>query len=60
MQEPINTTKVQNTQSESLSAGKVYIPPAILYELELETRAGSPLAPNGLDPLGLNEPFTVP
>ncbi|HNB50667.1 MAG TPA: hypothetical protein PK530_01920 [Anaerolineales bacterium] len=60
MHEPINTTKISLTQPEPLASGKVYTPPVILYELELETRAGSPLAPNGLDPLGLNEPFTVP
>lgn len=39
---------------------KVYSPPTILYELELETRAGTPNAPIGIDPLGLNDPLTSP
>lgn len=50
---PISTT------TESVVA-KTYTPPTILYELELETRAGSPLAPDGLDPLGLNGPIPLP
>ena len=42
--------------TETKKAGKSkkpYTPPAIIHELELETRAGSPLAPDGIDPLGL-------
>ena len=34
---------------------KIYTKPAIIHELNLETRAGSPLVPNsGFDPLGLD------
>lgn len=33
---------------------KIYVKPEILYELELETRAGSPIGP--LDPL---DPFNL-
>ena len=34
---------------------KTYTKPAIIHELKLETRAGSPLVPNsGLDPLGID------
>jgi hypothetical protein len=33
-----------------------YAKPAIIHELELETRAGSPVSPNPLDPLGLGLP----
>lgn len=60
MQESISTPNVSPLPTEHLASGKVYTPPVILYELELETRAGSPLAPDGLDPLGINEPFTLP
>jgi len=35
---------------------KPYAKPRILHELELETRAGSPLSPDPLDPLGLGLP----
>jgi hypothetical protein len=41
--------------SQTLEARKPYLTPAIIHELELETRAGSPL---GLpDPLGEEIPF---
>lgn len=33
---------------------KVYSAPAIVHELELETRAGSPLRPGPTDPLGID------
>ncbi len=34
---------------------KSYVPPQIVHELKLETRAGSPLGGGGLiDPLGLD------
>jgi hypothetical protein len=42
--------------TQTMEARKPYLNPAIIHELELETRAGSPL---GLpDPIG--EDFTVP
>jgi hypothetical protein len=43
--DPIPTTKTEKS-------GKPYTPPAIIHELELETRAGSPLSPDGIDPFG--------
>lgn len=33
---------------------KVYSAPAIVHELKLETRAGSPLRPGLSDPLGID------
>lgn len=33
---------------------KAYMAPAIVHELKLETRAGSPLRPGLVDPLGLD------
>ena len=33
---------------------KTYSAPAIIHELKLETRAGSPLRPQLTDPLGLD------
>jgi hypothetical protein len=46
---------------------KVYVKPSIIYELNLETRAGTPLGPvggplgpvNPLDPLGTNSNNTT-
>lgn len=35
---------------------KPYVKPEIIHELELETRAGSPLIIDPLDPLGLGLP----
>lgn len=35
---------------------KPYAKPEIIHELELETRAGTPLAPPGLDIPGLEQP----
>jgi len=35
---------------------KPYVRPKITHELELETRAGSPISPPGLDILGLEPP----
>ena len=41
-----------DTQTQAL---KTYVPPQIVHELQLETRAGSPLGGGGLiDPLGLD------
>ena len=31
-----------------------YLKPAIVHELNLETRAGSPLGPSLIDPLGID------
>ncbi len=36
------------------SAVQSYSPPAIVHELKLETRAGSPLGGGLIDPLGLD------
>jgi hypothetical protein len=33
---------------------KVYVKPVIVHELKLETRAGSPLGFDPIDPLGLD------
>lgn len=53
MNQPITTNNNTSKSEESKTMGKRYTPPAILHELELETRAGSPLAPDSVDPLGL-------
>jgi hypothetical protein len=46
--------KLQATAPESAER-KVYAPPAIVHELKLETRAGSPLRPPSVvDPLGID------
>jgi hypothetical protein len=43
------------TVPEGATSGKAYNKPAIVYELTLETRAGSPLGRAPLtDPFGLN------
>ncbi|GAB4580754.1 MAG: hypothetical protein Fur0022_34960 [Anaerolineales bacterium] len=55
-----NSTPNFISSADTLPTSKVYSPPIILYELELETRAGTPLAPEGIDPLGLNNPATFP
>ena len=48
------TDNIQQTTTES-SVRKEYTAPAIVHELKLETRAGSPLRPGGLsDPLGVD------
>lgn len=47
---------MQNFKQPSPHTRKPYTPPQIIYELELETRAGSTLPPDGLegyDPLDL-------
>ena len=49
----------QSSQSEACPAAprKPYTKPEIIHELELETRAGSPLGmPDPFDPLGLGLP----
>lgn len=44
-----------NRHTSEPTAKNVYRRPQILHELELETRAGSPLGiPNPLDPAGLD------
>lgn len=43
----------ENNPQESQAALKIYVPPAIVLELELETQAGSPLGlPDNLLDLG--------
>ena len=44
----------QLTISQESVEHKVYKAPAIIHELELETRAGSPLNPGVVDPLGID------
>ncbi len=41
------------TTAESMER-KTYTAPAIVHELKLETRAGSPLRPGLSDPLGID------
>ena len=43
---PSNTTEATER--------KAYSAPAIVHELKLETRAGSPLRPGLVDPLGID------
>lgn len=43
----------QVTLPESVER-KAYSAPAIVHELKLETRAGSPVRPSGVDPLGID------
>jgi hypothetical protein len=47
------TENVQPIVSES-GERKVYSAPAVVHELKLETRAGSPLRPELTDPLGID------
>ena len=47
------TDNMQLTSSESAER-KAYSTPAIVHELKLETRAGSPLRPELADPLGID------
>jgi len=47
--DPMPLPEPEKTEKPS----RPYTPPAIVHELELETRAGSPLSPEGIDPLGL-------
>ena len=42
-----------STTTESVER-KAYSAPAIVHELKLETRAGSPLRPDLTDPLGID------
>lgn len=60
MQEPTSTSQNIKLSLELTQNTKMYTPPSILYELELETRAGTPLAPVGIDPLGINDPLKSP
>ena len=51
--------RIEETESVEvqLEARKPYTKPEIIHELELETRAGSPLGiPDLLDPFGLGLP----
>jgi len=55
-----NESPVEVVVTDSLSQDrKEYVRPAIIHELDLETRAGSPTGPNPLinpaDPLGLQK-----
>lgn len=45
--------KLQSINSEPAER-KVYSTPAVVHELKLETRAGSPLRPELTDPLGID------
>ncbi len=45
---------MQLTAKQESVEHKVYQPPAIIHELKLETRAGSPLRPGPIDPLGID------
>jgi len=45
--------QLQSTATESAER-KAYSVPAIVHELKLETRAGSPLRPDPVDPLGID------
>lgn len=48
------TDNPQPITTAELSERKTYSPPAIVHELKLETRAGSPLRPGLTDPLGID------
>ncbi len=48
------TDNVQLTIMQESMERKVYSAPAIIHELKLETRAGSPLNPELVDPLGID------
>lgn len=45
---------LQLTAPQEPAERKGYTPPAIVHELKLETRAGSPLRPGVVDPLGID------
>ena len=49
-----NTQEVNHEMVSDVA--KLYVKPAIVHELKLETRAGSPLgvSPFGIDPLGID------
>jgi len=47
------TDNLQSTTTEP-AEHKAYSAPAIVHELKLETRAGSPLRPELTDPLGID------
>ncbi len=44
------------SDNQVVDVAKLYVKPAIVHELKLETRAGSPLGGGGglLDPLGID------
>lgn len=45
---------MQSTIVQESRERKAYCAPAIVHELKLETRAGSPLRPELVDPLGID------
>jgi hypothetical protein len=45
---------MQSTIIQESLERKAYRAPAIVHELKLETRAGSPLRPELVDPLGID------
>jgi hypothetical protein len=46
---------IQEVSHEAVSnVARLYVKPAIVHELKLETRAGSPLSINLDDPLGVD------
>ncbi len=46
---------MSNSSEIAVESTKVYVKPAIVHELKLETRAGSPLGGGNLvDPLGID------
>ena len=51
----MSTPKNEKTPQDDLAqeSRKLYTKPEIVHELELETRAGSPIPPAGIDPLDL-------
>ena len=54
---PVSPVNSLETEDAEVLQRKPYTPPAITHELELETRAGSPLGmPDLFDPLGLGLP----
>ncbi len=48
------TENVQKSITVESNERKTYSSPAIVHELKLETRAGSPLRPQLTDPLGID------
>ena len=48
MSDTLPSTTIESAERKAYSA------PAIVHELKLETRAGSPLRPDPLDPLGVD------
>lgn len=56
MQPKTESAQPAQTTRPTPSTRRRYDPPAIVYEAELEVRAGSPLGmPDSLDPFGLDD-----